>query len=54
MYPGEMININLVTLGQRNTISPGAVLVYTNSPISFTSVLRSTNQCESHNIMKLI
>ena len=51
VYPGETIDVNLITIGQRNGISPGAIFVYTdNTPISFISALRSTNRCGTYHI----
>ena len=56
VYPGEIIDVNFITFGQRNGISPGAVFVYTDStPISFISALRSTKLCGTYPIQyKLI
>ena len=51
VYPGETIDVNLITIGQRYGVSPGAVFVYTdNTPIFFISALRSTNHCSTYHI----
>ena len=51
VYPGENIDVDFITIGQRYGISPGAVFVYTdNTHISFVSALRSTNRCGTYHI----
>lgn len=50
VYPGERITLSFVTIGQRNGISPGTVIMYNHTTIPFTSAFISTKRCTDFNI----
>ena len=50
VYPGERITLSFVTIGQRDGISPGTVMMYNHTAIPFTSAFISSKRCTDFDI----
>ena len=51
VYPGQVIEIPFITIGQRNTIAPSVVFLYTIVPtVYIISAIRTSNSCANYPI----
>ena len=50
LYPGQMPTMTFITVGQRNTIVPTVILVYSNSGNRVINVFRTLKQCSSYQV----
>ena len=48
VYPGQLLELSFITVGQRNTIVPTDILIYSSNDQSVIDVVKTYKQCSSY------